>query len=102
MSINDSNTLHNIKYNYTNIYTGYDQRYLKKEPNLDIFKSKMHNLILKKKILDVLKNKHVDINIKHELIKKYEILEDNNNIKPINLKAGKLIDNFEDVFEDDF
>ncbi len=91
MSTNNSNTLYNIKYNYT---SGYDERYPRYEKNLSLLNKNMYKLHIKKYILDILENKDISINDKIELLRKYKILEDANNVKTINLKEGGLMKDF--------
>jgi len=73
--------------NYRSVYTGNDERYPNNESNND---TKLHNIYKNhenKKLLDILQNDKISINTKINLLH-------NNTIKPINLTAGGLIDDF--------
>jgi len=92
MSINNSNTLYNMKHNYT---LGYDNRYPIYEKNMRLVKNNMYKLHIKKNILDILENKDISINEKNKLLQKYKLLYYDNGIKITNLKAGNLMDDFD-------
>jgi len=68
-------------------YTGYDYRPDNNTHCYDI--RKIGKFIEKKKLLDILENKKIPI------YNKYYLLHDNS-IKPPNLKAGGLINDFDD------
>jgi hypothetical protein len=73
--------------NYRSVYTGNDERY---PINETINETEIYNIYKnheKKKLLDILENDKISINTKLNL------LEDNT-IKPINLTAGGLMDDF--------
>ena len=73
--------------NYRSVNSGNDERYPINETNNE---AQMNNIYInheKKKLLDILQNDKISINTKLDL------LEDNT-IKPINLTAGGLMDDF--------
>jgi len=73
--------------NYRSVYTGNDERYPINETYNDVEIYNIYKNHENKKILDILQNDKISINIKLNL------LEDNT-IKPINLTAGGLMDDF--------
>ena len=70
--------------NCRSVYTGNDERYPNNETINEVEIYKNHE---NKKLLDILENDKISINTKLDL------LEDNT-IKPINLTAGGLMDDF--------
>ena len=72
---------------YKSDNTGNDERYPINETNNQTQLYNINKNYEKKKLLDILKNDKISINTKLKL------LEDNS-IKPINLKAGGLLDDF--------
>lgn len=74
--------------NYRSVNSGNDERYPTNETNNE---TEIYNNIYKnherKKLLDILQNDKISINIKLDLL-------ENNAIKPINLTAGGLMDDF--------
>ena len=73
--------------NYRSANSGNDERYPINETNNE---AQMNNIYInheKKKLLDILQNDKVSINIKLNLLH-------DNTIKPINLTAGGLMDDF--------
>ena len=72
---------------YSSFYTGNDERYPINETNNDVEIYNIYKNHENKKLLDILKNDKISINTKLNL------LEDST-IKPINLTAGSLMDDF--------
>ena len=73
--------------NYRSVNSGNDERYPINETNNE---AQMNNIYInheKKKLLDILQNDKISINIKLNLLH-------DNSIKPINLTAGGLMDDF--------
>jgi hypothetical protein len=77
--------------NYRSVYTGNDERYPNNESNNESNnETKLYNIYKNhenKKLLDILQNDKISINTKINLLH-------DNTIKPINLTAGGLIDDF--------
>jgi ethanolamine utilization protein EutP (predicted NTPase) len=73
--------------NYRSVYTGNDERYSINETNNEVEIYNIYKNHENKKLLDILENDKISINTKLDL------LEDNT-IKPINLTAGGLMDDF--------
>jgi hypothetical protein len=73
--------------NYRSVYTGNDERYPINETNNEVEIYNIYKNNENKKLLDILQNDKISINTKLNL------LEDNH-IKPINLTAGGLMDDF--------
>jgi hypothetical protein len=73
--------------NYRSVYTGNDERYPTNETNNEAQINNIYKNHENKKLLDILQNDKISINTKLNL------LEDNT-IKPINLTAGGLMDDF--------
>ena len=86
--LKSSNTLNNKDLNFK--LTGIDERYIycKNETNKAETLYKIIENFEKKKILNTLENNNISINTKLKL------LEDNS-IKPLNLKAGGLMQDFD-------
>ena len=73
--------------NHISVYTGNDERFPINETNNE---AQINNIYInheKKKLLDVLQNDKISINTKLNLLQ-------DNDIKPINLTAGGLMDDF--------
>ena len=73
--------------NHRSIYTGNDERYPINETNNEVEIYNIYKNHEMKKLLDILENDKISINTKLDL------LEDNA-VKPINLTAGGLMDDF--------
>ena len=73
--------------NHRSVYTGNDERYPINETNNEVEIYNIYKNHEMKKLLDILENDKISINTKLDL------LEDNA-VKPINLTAGGLIDDF--------
>jgi hypothetical protein len=72
---------------FSNTYKGNDERYPINETNNQTQLYNIYKNYEKKKLLDVLQNDKISINTKLDLLH-------DNSIKPINLKAGGLFDDF--------
>jgi hypothetical protein len=75
---------------YTNNNSGIDERYTNFSKEEDCSLEKIKELFDKKKILDILKNDDVSILTKLSLLEIFE-----QGIKPVNLFAGGLLNDFE-------
>lgn len=102
MSLNNPNTFSNIIFNNNNNNNnvsniGYDERYPKTTNIIDyeLLKKQYYNMYIKKKMLDVLENKNININNKIEILKKYDFIQDNDMIKPINLNPDNIMKYFD-------
>ena len=73
--------------NYRSESSGNDGRYPNNETNNDSQLYNMYKNYERKKLLDILQNDKISINTKLYLL-------ENNSIKPINLTAGGLMDDF--------
>jgi ethanolamine utilization protein EutP (predicted NTPase) len=73
--------------NYRSVYTGNDERYPINETNNDVEIYNIYKNHENKNLLDILQNDKISINTKVDLLK-------DNTIKPINLTAGGLMDDF--------
>jgi hypothetical protein len=73
--------------NYRSVYSGNDERFPINDTNNDAQITNIYINHERKKLLDILQNDKISINTKLNL------LEDNT-IKPINLTAGGLMDDF--------
>jgi len=73
--------------NYRSLYTGNDERYPINDTNNEVEIYNIYKNHENKKLLDVLQNDKISINIKLDLLQ-------DNTIKPINLTAGGLMDDF--------
>jgi hypothetical protein len=73
--------------NHRSVYTGNDERYPNNETNNEYEIYNIYKNDENKKILYILQNDKISIN------SKLDLLEDNT-IKPINLTAGSLIEDF--------
>jgi hypothetical protein len=73
--------------NYRSVYTGNDERYPINDTNNEVEIYNIYKNHENKKLLDVLQNDKISINIKLDLLQ-------DNTIKPINLTAGGLMDDF--------
>jgi hypothetical protein len=73
--------------NYRSVYKGNDERYPINETNNDVEIYNIYKNHERKKLLDILQNNKISINTKLYLLQ-------DNTIKPINLTAGGLIDDY--------
>ena len=73
--------------NHKSLNTGNDERYPINETNNEVEIYNIYKNHQNKKLLDILENDKISIN------RKLDLLQDNN-IKPINLTAGGLMDDF--------
>ena len=73
--------------NYRSVYRGNDERYPINETNNDVEIYNIYKNHENKNLLDILQNDKISINIKLDLLQ-------DNTIKPINLTAGGLMDDF--------
>ena len=73
--------------NHRSIYTGNDERYSINETNNEYEIYNIYKNHENKKLLDILENDKISINTKLNLLQ-------DNTIKPINLTAGSLMDDF--------
>ena len=73
--------------NYRSVYTGNDERYPINDTNNEVEIYNIYKNHENKNLLDILQNDKISINIKLDLLQ-------DNTIKPINLTAGGLMDDF--------
>ena len=73
--------------NYRSVYTGNDERYPINETNNEVEIYNIYKNHENKNLLDILQNDKISINTKLDLLQ-------DNTIKPINLTAGGLMDDF--------
>jgi hypothetical protein len=73
--------------NYRSVYRGNDERYPINETNNEAEIYNIYKNHENKKLLDILENDKISINTKLDLLQ-------DNTIKPINLTAGGLMDDF--------
>ncbi len=72
---------------YKSVYSGNDERYPVNETNNHIELNNIYRNNENKKLLDILQNNKISINTKLDLL-------NNNSIKPSNLMAGGLMDDY--------
>ena len=85
---NNSNSLSSFSNTYyRTIYSGYDERYPVNQTDNDVQLNNIYRNNKNKNLLDILQNDKISIN------KKLDLLKDNS-IKPTNLKAGGLMNDY--------